>query len=493
MSRRIKFKLQDTVPPRVIFLDPSATEGATLGTDVLTPNGVVGTPKTVREWLNVTESQNPRERPPSSGVSQHRLLQGLTLGDDHPQYTQWVQDETITGAWTYQRVVTFDRQDFTTWASLFFTDSSNDPTDGTPARISHDDFGSVHIVTNANYAGSANNFTRDDDTFPAFMISLNQEFDEIVWHVAAAGAGTINWNAAGAALRMGVNGNLRITSLGTALLPALVIGGDTDTGLYQTAGDMLGFSTAGVARLTIQAAGVDGGVPFRQQSGSAAAPTYTFWTSSDINTGMYRVAEDTIGFSAGGVRVLSAELSGTNRLVQLGDGTNAAILDMDGAAASARVTRFKTGGVLRWDTRANTTAEGGANAGSDYDINRYDDAGTLLGSALRIVRSSGYVLLANDNQRLQIGLGLDLQFYHDGTDSKINNVTGRLDITSAGTITVDKPLRLKGYTVATLPAGTQGDTAFVTDALAPTFLAAVVGGGTVVTPVFYDGTNWTAY
>lgn len=52
------------------------------------------------------------------------------------------------------------------------------------------------------------------------------------------------------------------------------------------------------------------------------------------------------------------------------------------------------------------------------------------------------------------------------------------------------PIRLKGYTVATLPAGTQGDEAFVTDALAPTFLAIVVGGGVVVTKVFHNGTNW---
>jgi len=52
------------------------------------------------------------------------------------------------------------------------------------------------------------------------------------------------------------------------------------------------------------------------------------------------------------------------------------------------------------------------------------------------------------------------------------------------------PVGLPGYTVATLPAGTQGDVAFVTDATAPTFLATVTGGGAVVTPVFYDGTNW---
>jgi hypothetical protein len=47
------------------------------------------------------------------------------------------------------------------------------------------------------------------------------------------------------------------------------------------------------------------------------------------------------------------------------------------------------------------------------------------------------------------------------------------------------------YTVATLPAaGTQGRRAWVTNALAPTFGAAPVGGGAVVIPVFDNGTIW---
>lgn len=50
-----------------------------------------------------------------------------------------------------------------------------------------------------------------------------------------------------------------------------------------------------------------------------------------------------------------------------------------------------------------------------------------------------------------------------------------------------------GFTVATLPAGTQGDFAYVTDALAPAYLTAVVGGGAVVTPVFYNGAAWVAH
>ena len=56
-----------------------------------------------------------------------------------------------------------------------------------------------------------------------------------------------------------------------------------------------------------------------------------------------------------------------------------------------------------------------------------------------------------------------------------------------------KLLRLPEYTVATLPAGTKGDMAYVTDALVPAFLTAVSGGGAVVTPVFFDGTNWIAF
>lgn len=60
-------------------------------------------------------------------------------------------------------------------------------------------------------------------------------------------------------------------------------------------------------------------------------------------------------------------------------------------------------------------------------------------------------------------------------------------VAAAGTI------RLFGYTVATLPAGTIGDTAYVTDATAPTFGTAVTGGGAVVIPVFYNGTTWIAH
>lgn len=54
-------------------------------------------------------------------------------------------------------------------------------------------------------------------------------------------------------------------------------------------------------------------------------------------------------------------------------------------------------------------------------------------------------------------------------------------------------LRLKAYTVSTLPVGTQGDTAYVTDATAPTYLGALIGGGAIKCPVFYNGTIWVSH
>jgi hypothetical protein len=58
--------------------------------------------------------------------------------------------------------------------------------------------------------------------------------------------------------------------------------------------------------------------------------------------------------------------------------------------------------------------------------------------------------------------------------------------------TIKEPIVGTGFTVATLPAGTIGMRTYVTDALAPTFLGVLVGGGAVKAPAFYNGTAWVA-
>ena len=53
------------------------------------------------------------------------------------------------------------------------------------------------------------------------------------------------------------------------------------------------------------------------------------------------------------------------------------------------------------------------------------------------------------------------------------------------------------FTVATLPTAAQGatagDSAFVTDATAPTYNGALTGGGAIKVPVYFNGTAWTSH
>jgi hypothetical protein len=81
------------------------------------------------------------------------------------------------------------------------------------------------------------------------------------------------------------------------------------------------------------------------------------------------------------------------------------------------------------------------------------------------------------------------QYTKNSVEKAFINDAGDL---SAQKIIAKDVIRLAQYTVSTLPAGVQGDTAYVTDALAPTYLAVVVGGGAVVCKVFYNGTAWVS-
>lgn len=64
-------------------------------------------------------------------------------------------------------------------------------------------------------------------------------------------------------------------------------------------------------------------------------------------------------------------------------------------------------------------------------------------------------------------------------------IDGSQNTVFAGTI------RMVGYTVSALPAaGVAGRRAYVTNALNPVSLSAVVGGGALTVPVFDNGTTW---
>lgn len=75
---RVKIKLADNIA-RIVFVETNATIGSTLGVDFKLPDGRVATVASLASLLGVGGDTDALD---------HRLLAGLTLGDDHPQYTR---------------------------------------------------------------------------------------------------------------------------------------------------------------------------------------------------------------------------------------------------------------------------------------------------------------------------------------------------------------------------------------------------------------------
>ena len=168
---------------------------------------------------------------------------------------------------------------------------------------------------------------------------------------------------------------------------------------------------------------------------------------------------------------------------------------------------------------SNTT--GTENIGIGYGSLSYNTTGyynTALGNSALLNNTTGYynTALGNSAGRYISG-GVTVNsitnnsiYIGQNTKALTNNQTNQIvignDATGAGsnTATIGNTSIVKtilrgviahstSYTVATLPTGALGDTAFVTDAVAPTYLGLLTGGGSVACPVFHNGTNWVSH
>lgn len=104
--------------------------------------------------------------------------------------------------------------------------------------------------------------------------------------------------------RGAMTGQLQLNA-GTAALPGLTFDGDTDTGVYRSAANELGFSTGGTVRatlnataLTISAALALGG-QLQASNGSVGTPSISF--QSDPDCGLYRAGANDVRMAIAGV------------------------------------------------------------------------------------------------------------------------------------------------------------------------------------------------
>lgn len=123
--------------------------------------------------------------------------------------------------------------------------------------------------------------------------------------------------------------------------------------------------------------------------GAVGTPSLAF--ASDPNTGLFSGGADVLGLQAGGVFIANAALVGANRVFTIGDGVGVAQYIVNGAAGSVRDAIWQTNGSARFIMRVDSTAEGGANAGSDWTLLARSDAGSAVATAMAIKRSTGNV------------------------------------------------------------------------------------------------------
>jgi hypothetical protein len=188
-----------------------------------------------------------------------------------------------------------------------------------------------------------------------------------------------------------------------------------------------------------------------------------------------RIATGTTGFQANDTAILDAQHP-----------TNAALVFQTGSTERMRIDASGNVGI----GTASPSAVGGYNSltvnGTSGSLVDSFLNGTLTGRIQAY--ATGYALLAQ-------GAATPLIFGTNNTermrlDSSGNLLVGLTSATGVAKLQVSGAIRTTGFTVATLPAGTVGMRTYVTDALAPSFSATVVGGGAVTIPVFYNGTNW---
>lgn len=120
-------------------------------------------------------------------------------------------------------------------------------------------------------------------------------------------------------------------------------------------------------------------------------------TAGDTSGRIQFLANGTIQWSDGTnpadtdlFRSAAGVLRTTNQfsIYRVGEAANAELRLSTDAGFMGNI-RFRTGTLDRWGFQTDGTAEGGANAGSNLQVARYDDAGALIGTVMTFNRATG--------------------------------------------------------------------------------------------------------
>lgn len=123
---------------------------------------------------------------------------------------------------------------------------------------------------------------------------------------------------------------------------------------------------------------------WKPMSGGGGGVPYTGATA-DVDLGTHSLTADTIGIGT---------TAGAEKL-HIDGGASTTRVKIDADNGVSRILSFRTDDVQRWALRVDGT-ESGSNSGADFQVRRYNDAGTFVDAPIAINRATGNVTTAQN-------------------------------------------------------------------------------------------------
>lgn len=183
-------------------------------------------------------------------------------------------------------------------------------------------------------------------------------------------------------------------------------------GLLSVEGDIKRTGAAGTNRnILLQTAGVSRwGIRVQDTAESGANAGSNFILDAYSDAGANIGSPIQIARVAGGTITLDRPLNVTGAADFDSTLSSDGDIKRTGTAGTNRNILFQTGGVNRWGWRTQNTAESGSNAGSNFRLDSYDDAGSIIDSPIQVARVSEGLFLIDR----PLSISSNKKFYYDG-------------------------------------------------------------------------------